>query len=260
MRIMNIYVSKDGQQHGPFTMEQIENEVRIGTFQPTDFAWREGMADWVPLNSLFQMATVDVDLPERTTLATTTESPTRKKSFPLKTFIICIALALLALVSVSVVYFFNRENPTKKIERFTKGIKNVDGISISDLSYDVKRTDSTVTKFVSIIKGTASTNGSTARFVFQANYQDGKWIPSSNGVDVELTGGKEYDEIHRASSEGDSLDRLFSTRDVSLGVKNQMTDEFNKRARRAKADADLTMLVIGSKLDDFLKKSLADFK
>ena len=48
----NIFVYKDGQQIGPFTLEQIRHELKIGSFLPNDNAWYEGLADWVPIQSL----------------------------------------------------------------------------------------------------------------------------------------------------------------------------------------------------------------
>jgi len=239
---MNIYVSKDGQQHGPFTFEEISHGLRDGYFSVSDYAWREGMADWIPLSSLFQTTTVDVGLPKRTTAST--ETATKKRIFPSKPFIICSAVLLLVLVAVLAVCVFGHENPTQKIERFAKGIKNVDGISVSDLSYDVKRTDSTVTKFVSIIKGTVSTDDSTALFIFQANYQDGKWVPASEGVEVELTGGKEYNELQNQIVNVNSLDRQLNTQGGSDGVKKW----FKKKSR------------IGLKLDAMLRKNMAEFQ
>ena len=50
---MNIFVNKDGQQHGPFTAEQVRHELKIGAFSATDYAWHEGLTDWIPLDSLF---------------------------------------------------------------------------------------------------------------------------------------------------------------------------------------------------------------
>ena len=48
----NIYVSKDGQQCGPFSLEQIRQQVQSGYFSPADSAWRDGMPDWVPIKAI----------------------------------------------------------------------------------------------------------------------------------------------------------------------------------------------------------------
>jgi GYF domain 2 len=50
---MNIFVNKNGHQQGPFTAEQVQHELKIGAFSATDYAWHEGLPDWIPLDSLF---------------------------------------------------------------------------------------------------------------------------------------------------------------------------------------------------------------
>ena len=47
---MSILVYRQEQQEGPYDLEQIENALREGNLSPTDLAWQEGLADWVPLN------------------------------------------------------------------------------------------------------------------------------------------------------------------------------------------------------------------
>lgn len=50
---MNINIHRDGQQYGPFTLEQVQGYVSDGTLLPTtDLAWHEGMAEWEPLQSV----------------------------------------------------------------------------------------------------------------------------------------------------------------------------------------------------------------
>jgi len=46
---MQIIVSVNGEQQGPFSVDQIKGYLAMGHFQPTDLAWREGMTDWLPL-------------------------------------------------------------------------------------------------------------------------------------------------------------------------------------------------------------------
>lgn len=48
----NIYLEKDGEQFGPYSMDQVARYVSDGNFSVTDFAWVEGMADWVTIHSL----------------------------------------------------------------------------------------------------------------------------------------------------------------------------------------------------------------
>src|SRR5438045_9638683 len=46
---MQIYVGKNGQQLGPFWLEEINRKLADGTFVGTDLAWHEGATGWAPL-------------------------------------------------------------------------------------------------------------------------------------------------------------------------------------------------------------------
>lgn len=48
---MQIYLYRDGQRIGPYTQEQVAAALSVGTFQPTDLAWR-GADGWIPLSTL----------------------------------------------------------------------------------------------------------------------------------------------------------------------------------------------------------------
>ena len=45
-------VSKDGQQLGPWTTEQVNSQLAGGMLEPTDLGWAEGFEEWVPLNQI----------------------------------------------------------------------------------------------------------------------------------------------------------------------------------------------------------------
>jgi hypothetical protein len=46
-----ILIYRDGQNRGPYTLEQVQACLIIGTLTATDFAWYEGLSDWTPLSS-----------------------------------------------------------------------------------------------------------------------------------------------------------------------------------------------------------------
>ena len=50
---MQYYVGKNGQQLGPFGEEQIKARVATGEFSTADLIWREGMASWEPISTVF---------------------------------------------------------------------------------------------------------------------------------------------------------------------------------------------------------------
>jgi hypothetical protein len=49
---MQIYVGKNGQQLGPFSLEEVNRKLADRTFAGTDLAWYEGAAGWAPLSSV----------------------------------------------------------------------------------------------------------------------------------------------------------------------------------------------------------------
>jgi hypothetical protein len=49
---MQIYVGKNGQQLGPFSLEEVNLKLADRTFAGTDLAWHEGAAGWAPLSSV----------------------------------------------------------------------------------------------------------------------------------------------------------------------------------------------------------------
>jgi hypothetical protein len=49
---MNIYLTRNGEQLGPYPLAEVQNMVAAGTFHAGDLAWYEGLAGWVPLHQV----------------------------------------------------------------------------------------------------------------------------------------------------------------------------------------------------------------
>ena len=49
---MEIYIGRDGKQRGPFSLGQVKRFLAQGKVKPTDVAWHEGLADWVPVEEI----------------------------------------------------------------------------------------------------------------------------------------------------------------------------------------------------------------
>jgi uncharacterized RDD family membrane protein YckC len=45
------YVGSNGQQSGPFTLQQLRQMAASGQLSKTDLIWKEGLANWVPCSS-----------------------------------------------------------------------------------------------------------------------------------------------------------------------------------------------------------------
>ena len=46
-----IFIYREGHQQGPYSLDQVQASLIIGTLNGSDFAWFEGLAEWVPLST-----------------------------------------------------------------------------------------------------------------------------------------------------------------------------------------------------------------
>jgi hypothetical protein len=49
---MKYHISRGGQQFGPYELEDLKKYLAQGNVLPTDLAWAEGMAGWVPVSQV----------------------------------------------------------------------------------------------------------------------------------------------------------------------------------------------------------------
>jgi type II secretory pathway pseudopilin PulG len=49
---VQIFIQHQGQQTGPFPLEQVQAGLAAGTYQLSDLAWHEGAAEWQPLGTI----------------------------------------------------------------------------------------------------------------------------------------------------------------------------------------------------------------
>ena len=49
---MSFLISKDEQQLGPFTADEVNSQLAGGMMDPSDLCWSEGFDDWYPLNQI----------------------------------------------------------------------------------------------------------------------------------------------------------------------------------------------------------------
>lgn len=52
---MQLYIARNGQQTGPYSLEDVLGQLRSGRVKPTDLAWYAGAADWQPISSIPQL-------------------------------------------------------------------------------------------------------------------------------------------------------------------------------------------------------------
>ena len=97
---MEIYLNRDGQQMGSFTMEQIQQQLASGNVLPTDLAWHEGLPEWVPVQQLAAAA------------------PAKKESwFTLKRVVIGTVIWFVLMMVISLGVFLSNFSGLKKYSR-----------------------------------------------------------------------------------------------------------------------------------------------
>lgn len=57
--MMEIWIGRDGERHGPYKEEDVRQWLRSGQVSRDDLAWYEGLADWQPLSVLFPDAVTE---------------------------------------------------------------------------------------------------------------------------------------------------------------------------------------------------------
>ena len=49
---MQIYVGKEGQRFGPYSLEELKEHLQAGRFAMGDLGWYEGAPGWIPLDQI----------------------------------------------------------------------------------------------------------------------------------------------------------------------------------------------------------------
>lgn len=53
---MQLYIARNGEQAGPYSLDDVLGQLRSGMVKPTDLAWHAGATDWRPISSIPQLA------------------------------------------------------------------------------------------------------------------------------------------------------------------------------------------------------------
>lgn len=77
---MQVHIDRNGERYGPYSIEDINAYLANGTLLPTDLAWQDGMADWMPLSEFSGVG--DPEMPVGAHTHTSLgQSPGKKKLF-----------------------------------------------------------------------------------------------------------------------------------------------------------------------------------
>lgn len=81
--MMELWIGRDGERHGPYKEEDVREWIRSGQVSRDDLAWYEGLADWQPLSVLFPDVAVDAPAAAASTAASTAAiAPTAAAPLP----------------------------------------------------------------------------------------------------------------------------------------------------------------------------------
>ena len=79
---MQIYISRDGETKGPYSIEDVNAYLKDGTLLPSDLACQEGMDEWMPLNEIPSViVTGDESTPTQNTESQIKPKGIKKKIF-----------------------------------------------------------------------------------------------------------------------------------------------------------------------------------
>jgi hypothetical protein len=134
LRANQWYLSRNGQQHGPFSDADVANFARLGQLQVNDLIWREGFASWRPALTIFpeplpasapyptrRAAAAQVDVPRRQSIDT---SPRRGPTWR----VVLIALATSAVIGAISGYAY-RYALTRSAELMPRSGDTVRGVA-----------------------------------------------------------------------------------------------------------------------------------
>jgi hypothetical protein len=111
---MTLYITKNGQRLGPYTLTEIQALIANGTYHAADWVWYEGLTDWIPLQQV--PGIVSTSAPKSvpamgvTTASTTPDSPVGR---PVLVWVICllyfitIPIGLIALAATPYLLSFS---------------------------------------------------------------------------------------------------------------------------------------------------------
>jgi len=72
---MTYYISRGGQQHGPYAMADLQNMLAQGQIDPNDLAWGEGLSAWTPVSQIVTPAPFTSPAPAQPQAAGPTQWP-----------------------------------------------------------------------------------------------------------------------------------------------------------------------------------------
>jgi hypothetical protein len=104
---VQVHIERNGQQFGPYTLDEVNSHLSSGAILPTDNAWAQGQPGWVPISqfpgiTLTGAAPPPSAPPPVSPIQSEASTPGRGKNKVVLAGIIVGAVALLALIVLAV--------------------------------------------------------------------------------------------------------------------------------------------------------------
>ena len=101
---MEIIVKRGEEQFGPFSVAQLKEQLASGMIREDDWAWHEGLSDWVPAKTLIEDASSNPDSTGGSVIEIV-PSPLRPKSALSKKAIFAVAAIFILVGGLGGAYF-----------------------------------------------------------------------------------------------------------------------------------------------------------
>jgi hypothetical protein len=266
-------LSRQGQEFGPYTREQLQAMSNSGDLLPEDLIWCEGMPQWEYASTIFKAARASGMSAKSQAKSVAPSSPNKLQklissatTLPL-TVKIGVGAAVLVLVAVGLVAAAGGFASPQ--DKFFSTVRTFPGRTIGtskmvfdkDLKYDVKKSDSVVSPYQASLSGTIQevTESNPEKpdvYAFTATfgYQDGIWVVND---DLEMTltsslGTRAVDEFNSfASMARNAVDNGTSDQ-YELAALAQLAKEKRREAETSQNIDALAIIVSKQVLLKFL--------
>ena len=102
---MEIIVKRGEEQFGPFSVAQLKEQLASGMIREDDWAWHEGLSDWVPAQTLVENSPTLASMPEPVTSSSVASTSSSLKAGIGKKVILAGAAILILGGGLATAYF-----------------------------------------------------------------------------------------------------------------------------------------------------------
>jgi len=266
---MGIFIHKNNEQLGPYQETEIKVFIQEGRITVEDLGWKEGMSDWKPLKEIINSKTTD---PSKLS-----KNDSLKKRNPLVLGLGCSFVGLIICLFGVLILL---KNPDDKIASKIANLENKPleitfgandktdpgTFVLSDINYDIKKTDSTSAPYNCKIICRYDLNLKSGKkeyiekLTIFAVYQKQKKEWQIEDITVEQYGPCESAEkIVEAATE---LQALLSIKDqVNKNTEDWYAGELKKASAKLEASRkqyEVTRNLVGMTLRPKLQKTIFD--